>query len=505
MSAVAFFLFTLIYFSSSCCSAARFQHRHRYMERKLMIALASKIGINYGRKGKDIPSPYQSINFIKSIKAGHVKLYDADPETLTLLSHTNLYVSITVHNHQITSLGTNQTTAEDWVKTNILPYYPQTQIRFVLVGNEILSVQDRNITANLVPAMRKIVNALRAHGIHNIKVGTPLPMDSLRSTFPPSNSTFREDIAGPLMLPLLKFLNGTNSYFFINLQPYYRWLRNPMNTSLDFALFQGNSTYTDPRTGLVYHNLVDQMLDSVILAMTKLGYPHIRIAISETGWPNSGDIDETGANILNAATYNRNLIKKMTAIPPIGTPARPGLPIPTFVFSLFNENKKSGSGTQRHWGILHPDGTPIYDIDFTGQKPLTGFNPLPKPTNNVPYKGQMWCVPVEGAKEAELEEALRMACGRSNTTCAALAPGKECYEPVSIYWHARYAVSSYWAQFRTQNVGCYFNGLAHETTTNPGESFVLLPKLDKNNSTYCHGSCGRGRISVDFFFVWNVL
>ena len=464
-----------------------------------MLELASKIGINYGRQGNNLPSPYQSINFIKLIKAGHVKLYDADPESLTLLSQTNLYVTIAVPNHQITSLSANQTTADDWVKTNILPYYPQTQIRFVLVGNEILSVQDRNITANVVPAMRKIVNSLRAHGIHNIKVGTPLAMDSLRSTFPPSNSTFREDIALPLLLPLLKFLNGTNSYFFINLQPYFRWSRNPNNTTLDFALFQGNSTYTDPHTGLVYYNLVDQMLDSVIFAMTKLGYPYIRIAISETGWPHSGDIDETGANVFNAATYNRNLIKKMTAIPPIGTPARPGSPVPTFVFSLFNENKKPGSGTQRHWGILHPDGTPIYDIDFTGQKPLTDFNPLPKPTNNVPYKGQVWCVLVEGANETELEEALRMACARSNTTCAALAPGRECYEPVSVYSHASYALNSYWAQFRSQNVQCYFNGLAHETTTNPGESFIYFsPKLDINKPLYSHGSCDSVRVFVEY-------
>ncbi|CAF2269239.1 unnamed protein product [Brassica napus] len=476
MSLLVFSLFTILVFSSSCCSATRFQHQHRYMQKKITLDLPSKIGINYGRRGNNLPSPYQSINFIKSIKAGHVKLYDADPESLTLLSQTNLYVTITVPNHLITSLSTNQTTAEDWVQTNIIPYYPQTHIRFVLVGNEILSVEERrNITANVVPAMRKIVTSLRAHGIHNIKVGTALDMDSLRSSFPPSNSTFREDIAEPLMLPLLKFLNGTNSYFFINLQPYFRWSRNPMNTSLEYALFQGNSTYTDPQTGLVYRNLLDQMLDSVIFAMTKLGYPHIRIAISETGWPNSGDIDETGANVLNAATYNRNLIKKMTAIPPIGTPARPGLSIPTFVFSLFDEDQKSGSGTQRHYGILHPDGTPIYDIDFTGEKPLTGFNPLPKPTNNVPYKGIVWCVPVVGASEAQLEEALRMACGRSNTTCAALAPGRECYEPVSVYWHASYAVSSYWAEFRTENVRCYFNGLARMTTVNPGNDRCKFP------------------------------
>ncbi|CAN8275309.1 unnamed protein product [Cochlearia groenlandica] len=477
MSLLAFFLFTLLVFSSSCCSATRFNRHNRYTQRKTMLDMSTKIGINYGRQGNNLPSPYQSINFIKTIKAGHVKLYDSDPESLTLLSQTNLYVTITVPNHQINSLSTNQTVAEDWVKTNILPYHPKTQIRFIHVGNNILSLDDKNITANLVPAMRKIVNSLRTHGIHNIKVGTPLDMDCLSTTFPPSNSTFREETTGEFMLPLLRFLNGTNSYFFVNVHPYLHWSRNHMNTSLDFALFQGNSTYTDPLSGLVYRNLLDQMLDSVISAVTKLGYPHTRISISETGWPNSGDIDETGANILNAATYNRNLIKKMTANPPIGTPARPGLPIPIFVFSLFNENQKAGSGTQRHWGILNPDGTLIYDIDFTGQKPLTGFNPLPEPTNNVPYKGQVWCVPVEGASEAELEEALIVACGRSNTTCASLAPGRECYEPVSIYWHASYALSSYWAQFRSQNVRCYFDGLAHETTTNPGNDRCKFPSV----------------------------
>lgn len=124
--------------------------------------------------------------------------------------------------------------------------------------------------------------------------------------------------------------------------------------------------YTDPGTGLVYTNLLDQMLDSLIFAMTKLGYPNIRLLITETGWPSSGDIEQPGANIHNAATYNRNLIRRMVAKPPLGTPARPGVVIPTFIFSLFDENQKTGPGTERHWGLFHADGTPIYDIDLTG-------------------------------------------------------------------------------------------------------------------------------------------
>ncbi|KFK39673.1 a6 anther-specific protein [Arabis alpina] len=472
MASFALFLFTLLVLSSSRCSAVP--------NNKTMLSLASRIGINYGKLGNNLPSPYQSINLIKSIKAGHVKLYDADPETLMLLAQTNLYVTIMVPNDHIISIGSDQSAADNWVATSVIPYYPATRIRFVLVGNEILSYssdQDKQIWTNLVPAMRKIVNSLRARGIHNIKVGTPLAMDVLRSSFPPSSGTFREDVAAPVMLPLLKFLNGTNSFFFLDVYPYFPWSTDPVNNHLDYALFESNLTYTDPQTGFIYTNLLDQMLDSVIFAMTKLGYPNIRLAISETGWPNSGDIDETGANVLNAATYNRNLIRKMTANPPLGTPARRGSPIPTFLFSLFNENQKPGSGTERHWGILNPDGTPIYEIDFSGTRPVNSFGSLPKPSNNVPFKGNVWCVVAEGASEAELGQALNFACGESNATCAALAPGRECYEPVSVTWHASYAFSSYWAQFRNQSSRCYFNGLARETTTNPGNERCKFPSV----------------------------
>ncbi|CAN8258335.1 unnamed protein product [Cochlearia groenlandica] len=475
MAYFTMFLFTLLVLSCSCCYAIG--PNNKTSQNKSLLSLASRIGINYGRLGNNLPSPYQSINLIKSIKAGHVKIYDADQETLMLLSQTNLYVTIMVPNDQIISIGSDQAAADSWISANVLPYYPQTRIRFVLVGNEILSYNSDQIWANLVPAMRKIVTSLRARGIHNIKVGTPLAMDVLASSFPPSSGTFREVISGSVMLPLLKFLNGTNSFFFLDVYPYFPWSSDPVNNHLDYALFESNTTYTDPKTGLVYTNLLDQMLDSVVFAMTKLGYPNIRLAISETGWPNSGDIAEIGANVLNAATYNRNLIKKMTANPPLGTPARPGSPIPTFLFSLFNENGKPGSGTERHWGIMNPDGTQIYEIDFTGTRLVSGFGSLPKPVNNVPFKGNVWCVVVEGASEAELGQALNFACGRSNATCAALAPGRECYAPVSATWHANYAFSAYWAQFRNQSSQCYFNGLARETTTNPGNERCKVPSV----------------------------
>ncbi|KAM1351796.1 hypothetical protein ACFX2H_031462 [Malus domestica] len=418
--------------------------------------ISSKIGINYGRLGNNLPSANQSIELIKAMNAGRVKLYDADPEILKLLSGTNLQVSIMVPNNEISTIASDQTKADEWVRNNVLPYYPETMIRYLLIGNEVLSYnssdQDRQMWYDLVPAMSKIKSSLKSQNISNIKVGTPLAMDALQSTFPPSKATFRADISDTVMAPMLRFLNRTSTM-----------------------------EYTDPGTGLVYTNLLDQMLDSLIFAMTKLGYPNIRLLITETGWPSSGDIEQPGANIHNAATYNRNLIHRMVAKPPLGTPARPGVVIPTFIFSLFDENQKTGPGTERHWGLLHADGTPIYDVDLTGKRPLEDYEPLPEEQNNRPYKGVVWCVVAKGVSvnDEELGSAVNNACiaGNASGTCDALSPGKECYEPVSLTWHASYAFSSYWTKFRSQGATCHFNGLAEQTSLDPSHGSCKFPSV----------------------------
>ncbi|KAK9933006.1 hypothetical protein M0R45_020220 [Rubus argutus] len=120
--------------------------------------ISSKIGINYGQLGNNLPSPNRSVELIKSLNIGRVKLYDANPEILRLLSGTNISVSIMVPNNEITGIASNQSKADEWVKNNVLPYYPKTMIRYLLVGNEILSYfsdQDRRLWHDLVPAMTK--------------------------------------------------------------------------------------------------------------------------------------------------------------------------------------------------------------------------------------------------------------------------------------------------------------------------------------------------------------
>ncbi|XP_065875896.1 probable glucan endo-1,3-beta-glucosidase A6 [Euphorbia lathyris] len=453
-----FFIFAL--FASSCCAE-----------------ISNKIGVNWGTLGNNLPSPPQTVEVIKSLKAKRVKIYDANPKILNALRNTDIQVSIMVPNELIPNISKSQSLADHWVRQNVVAYSGEVKIRYLLIGNEILSNPDVGTWFNLVPAMRRIKRSLKTYGIHKVKVGTPSAMNVLESSFPPSNGTFRSDISVSVIKPMLLFLNRTKSFFFVDVYPYFAWSDNSASISLDYALFKAkNITYTDPVTNLTYTNLFDQMVDSLIFAMKRLGYPDIRIFIAETGWPNGGDLDQIGANVYNAATYNRNVVKRYTTKPNIGSPARPGLVIPIMLFALYNENQKPGAGTERHFGLLHPNRTYVYEIDLSGETEEWEYKKaLPAPTNNEPYKGDLWCLVKRGANETAVADALSWACSQGNKTCEAIQPGKPCFKPESVIWHAGYAFSSYWSEFKKSGGTCSFNGLATLTAKDPSFGHCKVP------------------------------
>ncbi|CAI9107351.1 OLC1v1006682C1 [Oldenlandia corymbosa var. corymbosa] len=378
----------------------------------------------------------------------------------------------------IPDIAGSQSAADQWVKKNAVPYYPDTKIRYLLVGNEMLSFGNTTTWSQVVPAMRKIRAACKKFGLQKIKVGTPLAMDVLESSFPPSNGTFRSDVSESVMKPMLRFLDRTKSFFFVDVYPYFAWSSQPSGINLDYALSDSkNLTYTDPVSGLTYTNLLDQMLDAIVFAMKKLGYPNIRLFVAETGWPSGGDVTQIGCNTYNAATYNRNAVKKFSANPPLGTPARPGVVIPAFLFALYNENQKPGPGTERHFGLLYPNGSDVYGIDLSGKTPDSAYKPLPEPTNNELYKGKVWCVVSELAKDKDVAAALSYACGQGNGTCDPIQPGGKCYKPNSLAAHAGYAFSSYWAQFKNVGGTCSFNGAAVPTAKDPSHGDCKYPSV----------------------------
>eukprot|EP01018_Ginkgo_biloba_P014833 Gb_02225 [translate_table: standard] len=351
----------------------------------------SSIGINYGRLGDNLPSPAHSVSLMKALKVGRVKLFDSDHEVLTALANSGLSVVIPVKDEEIPTVASSVLMADEWIKRNVLSHYPATKINTITVGNEILSdYNNRNRWLQLVPAMQNIHSSLVRWNLHKkIKVTTTVAMDALNSSSPPSSGRFRDDIAESVMKPLLRFISNTKSFYFVNVYPYFAWAANADKIPLEYAIF-GTVKAAVQDGGLQYTDMLSAQLDANLAAMAKLGYPNVKIAISETGWPTAGGPNEVGANIDLAATYNRRLVARILANPPLGTPVRPRTFIPTYFFALFDEDNKSGPVSERNWGLLYSNGSEVYPIDMTGKltdsdyESLKSVRPFPARPSPLP-------------------------------------------------------------------------------------------------------------------------
>uniref|UniRef100_A0A0E0D9I6 X8 domain-containing protein n=1 Tax=Oryza meridionalis TaxID=40149 RepID=A0A0E0D9I6_9ORYZ len=410
------------------------------------VAAASEtahfLGVNYGRLGDDLPPPHRALELARSAGAAAVRFYDSNATFLSPAAASGLVFVPGVPNELIPSLAASRRAADEWVAATLLPFRRNRRLRYLFVGNEVLSdPTTKSRWFQLVPAMANLDRALRRHGMRRVRVTTTLGMDALdgQNVFPPSAGVFRPDIADAVVRPLLAFLERTDSYLFVDAYTYFTWSANHTIVPLHYALLEPSPGYQyhDPGTGLSYTNLLDHMLDAF------------------------------GANARNAATYNRNMVRHLAS--GAGTPRRPGMRMPAFVFALFNEDLKTGPATERHWGLFHPNGSAVYEVDLTGRRPPASYPPLPpSATNDAPYPGKLWCVVGAAANETAVREQMEAACADEAALCAPVRAGGECYLPNTVAAHASYVFSAHWNRFSKVYGGwCYFAGLAMETTTDP--------------------------------------
>lgn len=315
------------------------------------------IGVNYGTVANNLPPPSQVAHFLlESTTINRVRLFDANPGIIQAFAHTGIEVTITVPNDQIPQL-TNLSFAEQWVKTNVEPYTPATNLVRVLVGNEVLSTANKLLIASLVPAMQTLHTALVSASLdQRIKVSTPHSLGILSGSSPPSTGRFRQGYDTHVLKPLLAFLRATNAPFMVNPYPFFGY----SSDTLDYALFRPNSGVVDENTKLRYTNMLDAQLDATFSAMKLLGFDDLEIVIAETGWPSEGDLSQVGVSPDNAAEFNGNLIRHVTSGD--GTPLMPNRTFETYIFALFNENLKPGPTCERNFGLFRPDMTPVYDV-----------------------------------------------------------------------------------------------------------------------------------------------
>ncbi|KAM7280076.1 hypothetical protein ACFE04_007210 [Oxalis oulophora] len=326
--------------------------------------LGTSLGINYGQIANNLPSPDEVVPLVKSMGVTKLKLYDADSRVLRSFANSGIEFIIGLGNEYLSKMASDPKQALDWVKQNVQCHLPATKITCISVGNEVLTFNDSTISDCLLPAMESVHTALVSLGLDKqVNVTTAHSLAILETSYPPSSGAFRRDLV-PRVKQILDFQMSIGSPFMINAYPYFAYKANPKQVQLDFVLFQPNQGIVDPVTNIHYDNMLFAQIDAVYSALDALNFKHIRLQISETGWPSRGDADEAGATPENAKKYNENLIKLISQKK--GSPMRPACDLNIYVFALFNENLKPGPTSERNYGLLKPDKTPSYQLGIAG-------------------------------------------------------------------------------------------------------------------------------------------
>ncbi|GLJ21856.1 hypothetical protein SUGI_0408690 [Cryptomeria japonica] len=321
--------------------------------------MAARVGVCYGMLG-NLPNPWEVVEMLKQHNIGKVRIFQAHHEALRALANTGIEVIVGVGNDELQIIASDQAAANGWVNDNVRAFYPATNIKYISVGNEVLHYGNERFVSFLVPAMQNIQTAVRAANLQdNIKVSTTHASSVLGSSFPPSGGEFRNDLKNTLR-PLLGFLAENGGPLLANVYPYFSYVGNKAQISLDYALFKSSSPVVNDG-GRQYWSLFDAMVDSLIAACEREGHGGIEVVITESGWPSAGD--DGAASVENARAYSDNLVRHVLSNE--GTPRRPGRSIDTYIFAMFNENMKDGPEIERHFGLFYPDKNSVYPVNFT--------------------------------------------------------------------------------------------------------------------------------------------
>ncbi|WOH06429.1 hypothetical protein DCAR_0625856 [Daucus carota subsp. sativus] len=330
------------------------------------------VGVCYGSFGNNQPSAQEAVPLAQSMKIRRMRLYSPDRNALQALRNSGIEVILGVPNDHLHWVASDQRNAHEWVQGNVIDY-SNVNFRFIAVGNGITPFHSQNarFAQFLLPAMQNIRNALSAFGLQNrIRVSTAIDQSEvLAQSFPPSSGNFRPEVR-QFIQPIIQFLVKTgNTPLLVNLHPYFSYIHNKQDiplqinkgkgnrdARLDYALMRSSNMLVQD-AWLRYTNAFDAMVDSVHSAMEKVGGNSLDIVVSEVGWPTAGG---PAASNQNAETHNNNLIRHVRNS---GTPKRPKKRIETYIFSMFDEDRKSEENL-RHWGIFWNNKQAKYRINF---------------------------------------------------------------------------------------------------------------------------------------------
>ncbi|KAJ7955415.1 Glucan endo-1,3-beta-glucosidase [Quillaja saponaria] len=431
--------------------------------------LGAFVGVNIGTAVSDMPSAGDVVTILEAHQITHVRLYDANAHMLQALSNTGIDVIVGVTNEELLRIGESPSAAAAWINKNVAAYLPSTNITAISAGSEVLSTIP-NAAPILVPAMNYLHRALVAANLNfQVKVSTPLSTDIIPRPFPPSAATFYSSWNSTIY-QLLQFLKNTNSYYMLNAYPYYGYTKGDGLFPIEYALFRPLSSVkqiVDPNTLFHYNSMFDAMVDAVYYSIEAFNFSGIPIVVTESGWPWLGGANEPDATVENAETYNNNLIHRV--LNNSGPPSQQRMPINTYIYELFNEDKRPGPVSVKNWGVIFTNGTAVYPLSLGTSNGITGNS------------SALFCVAKDGSDSDKLQASLNWACGPGQADCKAIQPGQRCYFPDNLKSHASYAFNDYYQKMQGVGGTCDFDGTATTTTVDP--SYGSCKYTGSNSST----------------------
>lgn len=373
--------------------------------------------------------------------------------------------------------------ARSWVHENVTRYSGSgVKIEYIAVGDEpFLQSYGEQFHPFVLGATINIQNALTAaNSANKVKVVVPCSSDTLESVSGlPSKGHFRPDI-NKTMIELLSFLNKHRSPFVVTISPFLSHLQNK-NISLDFALFKENARpVNDSRK--IYKNGFDLSYDTLVAALTSIGFSEMEIIVGKIGWPTDG---YPNAMSSLAQAFMKGLTQHLRS--KAGSPLRPrNPPVEVYLFTLLDEDQRSidTGNFERHWGIFTFDGQAKYQVYFgQGSKKLTN-------AVNVDYLASRWCVVNNNRDLSNASAKAIEAC--SVADCSSLSTGGSCFN-ISWAGNISYAFNSYYQQHDQRAESCDFGGLGLITTVDPSiNSCRFSVELQK--------SCS---VSLTWFILFN--
>ncbi|KAJ9153346.1 hypothetical protein P3X46_026794 [Hevea brasiliensis] len=433
-------------------------------------AVGAYLGINIGTDVSNMPSASDVVAILKANQITHVRLYDADAHMLKALANSGIEVMVGITNGEVLGIGESPAAAAAWINKNVASYVPSTNITAIAVGNEVLT-SIPNAAAVLVPAMNYLHKALVSSNLNfQVKVSTPQSMDVIPKPFPPSTATF-SSTWNSTIYQLLQFLKNTNSYYMLNAYPYHGYTTGNGIFPIDYALFRplpSVKQIVDPNTLSHYNSMFDAMVDATYYAIDTFNISGIPIIVTETGWPWLGGANEPDATVENAETFNNNLIRRV--LNDSGPPSQPTIPINTYIYELFNEDKKAGPLSKRNWGVFFTNGTAVYTLGLSTSNRITGNSSV------------TFCAAKQNADSAKLQEGLNWACGQGGANCTPIQQGHPCYLPNTYQNHASYAYNDYYQKMHSTGGTCDFDGTATTTTVDPSYGSCIFTG-SSNSST----------------------